>query len=255
MKQKISILGCGWLGMALAIELINKGYSVKGSTTSTHKIDQLKANQIEPFKIDTAARDDDYLGFLNSDILIIAITSKNMRDFEHLITQIESSKLQKVIFVSSTSVYPNTNGIVNEDSPVNYSSLSEIENLFKSNNTFQCTIIRFGGLFGYNRKPGNFFKTGKQIGNPDGFINFIHRDDCIGIIQRIIETNTWSTTFNAVADSHPSRREFYTQEFNKIGRPDPIFNEKSLNEFKIVSSDKLKSLLGYQFKHSDLTRL
>ena len=38
----ISLLGCGYLGFPLAIELIKKGYYVKGSTTTPTKLQQLK---------------------------------------------------------------------------------------------------------------------------------------------------------------------------------------------------------------------
>ena len=36
--MKISILGCGWLGFPLAKSLVEKGFSVKGSTTSENKL-------------------------------------------------------------------------------------------------------------------------------------------------------------------------------------------------------------------------
>ena len=55
MKQKISIIGCGWLGFPLAKALIDKGYSVKGSTTSEAKLSKLKAANIDDFLIQLTA--------------------------------------------------------------------------------------------------------------------------------------------------------------------------------------------------------
>ena len=254
MKREISILGCGWLGMALAFELINKGYNVKGSATTDNNFDKLKSKGVRPFTINIEQRENDISGFLLSDILIISITSKNIEGFKNLISQIENSEVKRVIFISSTSVYHNSNGIVIEESSIKKSPLTEIEHLFRASKIFQSTIIRFGGLFGYDRQPGNFIKVDKKIENPEGYINFIHRDDCNQIIGKIIETNTWNTTLNACADSHPKRREFYEKEFKKLGRLDPVFNEESLNEYKIVNSKKLKTLLDYKFKHSDLMK-
>lgn len=252
MKQRISILGCGWLGTALAFELIQKGYAVNGSTTSNIKFNLLKSNGVTPFKIDISNRHFYSSNFLFSEVLIIAIPSKNINDFKHLISQIEKSELKKVIFISSTSVYPNTNGIVTENTVTKSFSLSEIEQLFKINTVFKSTIIRFGGLFGYDRKPGNFIKVDKKIENPEGYINFIHRDDCIRIIEQVMISNTWNETLNACADTHPKRREFYKKEMLKIGRLEPIFNESSTNDYKIVSNEKLKTLLNYTFKYSNL---
>mgnify|MGYP000903857507 FL=1 len=98
----------------------------------------------------------------------------------------------------------------------------------------------------------NFIKVDKKIEDPEGYINFIHRDDCNQIIRKIIENNTWNKTLNACADSHPKRRDFYKKEFKKLGRTDPVFNEESLNTYKIVNSEKLKTLLDYKFKYTDL---
>jgi 3-hydroxyisobutyrate dehydrogenase-like beta-hydroxyacid dehydrogenase len=39
---KISILGCGWLGLPLAKAIVENGFSVKGSTTSTDKLTALE---------------------------------------------------------------------------------------------------------------------------------------------------------------------------------------------------------------------
>ena len=109
--KNISILGCGWLGEPLAISLLESGYSVKGSTTTESKLATLEASQIEAYLIDIAEFED-YDAFLNTDILIIAITSKDIDGFESLIAQIEDSSIQKVIFISSTSVYPNSNALL-----------------------------------------------------------------------------------------------------------------------------------------------
>ena len=40
----------------------------------------------------------------------------------------------------------------------------------------------------------------------------IHLEDCIGIIQKIIESNIWEETFNAAAPFHPIRKAYYTQK-------------------------------------------
>lgn len=159
------------------------------------------------------------------------------------------STIKEVIFISSTSVYPLNNNIVTEQTPVKDTPLAKIEQLFLANQTFSTTILRFGGLYGYDRKPGHFFKTNKLIKQPEGFINFIHRDDCINILKQLIEKGVTQNVFNACSDSHPSRREFYTHAFKKVGRQTPIFDEDTKLEYKIINSEKLKRFLNYTFKH------
>jgi hypothetical protein len=252
MKPTISILGCGWLGLPLAKELISKSFSVKGSSTSESKINTLEASGIDAFLIDIGKRNYDSSEFLNSDILIIDIPPQAVDDYVHLTKKIEASKISYLIFISSTSVYPMINDRANEKTPVKDNKLTQTEDVFRRNENFQTTIIRFAGLLGYDRKPGNFFRNGKIIDNPEGVVNFIHRDDCIRIITEIIEQGVWNETFNACADTHPTRREFYTKEFLKAGREKPVFNEDADNSYKIISNEKLKSKLNYTFKYPDL---
>ena len=251
MKPSISILGCGWLGTPLANELIKAGFSVKGSTTSPDKLKGLANLGLHPYLIDLDNRDD-RTDFLNSDILIIAIPHKNIDNFKFLFAQIKNSTISRVIFISSTSVYPNTNGVVTEESQTLPTPLANIESTLSNIPNIQTTIIRFAGLFGGERKPGHFFQDDSLIKNPDGYINLIHLDDCIQIIKTLIEKNIWNQIFNACADTHPSRREYYTQEMQKEGRKPPVFDNTMPSEYKIVSNDKLKKHLNYQFKHPDL---
>tara|TARA_B100000767_G_scaffold41022_1_gene34755 strand:+ start:2508 stop:3275 length:768 start_codon:yes stop_codon:yes gene_type:complete len=253
-KNNISILGCGWLGLSLALKLRSKGYSIKGSTTSKIKIAKLESNGLQPFIIDLSNRESEFKNFLNSEVLIIAIPSKNIAGFKNLIFHIENSKIKNILFISSTSVYPNSNSIITEENLIHKTPLYEIEMLFKTNTNFKSTILRFGGLIGYDRKPGNFFKNGKIINHPDAFVNLIHRDDCIQIIKEIIAKNIWSKTLNACTDTHPKKRDFYTKEFRKEGRNNPIFNELASNEYKIINSDQLKKILNYNFIYSDLMK-
>ncbi len=252
MKQEISILGCGWLGMSLASNLAQRSFVVKGSTTSNNKLEKLKSEGVIPFLIKLNCLENNISNFLTSEILIISIPSKNIDNFKNLIYQIETSKVKKVLFVSSISVYNNSNQIVTEETPIKKSHLNSIEQLFTKNAKFESTIIRFGGLFGYDRKPGNFVIENKKVENPEGYVNLIHRDDCIRIIEQIIINDIWGETVNACTDTHPTRRDFYSKETLKLGRKVPIFNENSLNEYKIIGNDKLKSILDFSFKYSDL---
>lgn len=254
-NKNISILGCGWLGLPLAIHLIKKGYTLAGSTTSPSKLAQLESHNIQPYLIDINNLDAQLSDFLSCHTLIVAITSKNVEAVKELIQHMEQSPVQNVLFVSSTSVYPNTNGVVTEETTTIASPLTAIEQLFTINTNFKTTVLRFGGLFGYDRKPGNFFKSDKPIDNPEGYINFIHRDDCIGIIEEIIQQNAWNEILNACADEHPTRRAFYTREFQKVGKSNPVFNEFAQNQYKIIDSQKMKSLLNYEFKYGELMKV
>ena len=252
--KNVSILGCGWLGTSLGISLIDEGYSVKGSTTKTEKLTLLEANDIEPFIIDITSFEE-FDDFLQTDILIISITSKDIDAFENLIDQIQNSSIQKVIFISSTSVYPRSNKVMTEEDVVLKTPLTTIENLFRENSFFETTILRFAGLFGDERHPSNWFKNGRKIPQPRGFVNMIHKEDCIEIIHEIIDQNCWNETFNACSNHHPTRRDFYTIAKLNAQCELPEFEENEEYEWKIISSKKVQAVLDYTFIHDRLLEI
>ena len=190
-------------------------------------------------------------------ILIINITSKNSDSFSDLISEIEESSIEKVIFISSTSVYQNSNGLVSEaDGTEDVNNvLFNIENLFRKNSHFQTTIVRLSGLIGYQRHPGRFFKHGKKIQQAEAPVNLIHRDDCIAIINEIIVQDIWGETFNACADTHPTKREFYSHARRLLGLEAPEFASAEQQQYKIIDNSKVKKRLNYTFKHPDVMNI
>lgn len=260
---KISILGCGWLGLPLAKVLVDKGNSVKGSTTSLEKIAVLQQSEIEPFVISLSFNEiqGNVSSFLeNSEVLLIDIPPKlrgNIKEnfvgkISTLIPFIEKSSIKKVIFVSSTSVYADENVLINEESiaqPETESGkqLLLAEQLLQSNPNFKTTIVRFGGLIGEDRHPIRSLSGRENIENPEAPINLIHQADCIGIILKIIETKCWGETFNAVAPFHPSRKEYYTQKAVAMNLALPKFNHTRPSIGKTILSDKVEQILKYEF--------
>lgn len=248
--KNVSILGCGWLGKALAISLLEKGYSVKGSTTTSTKLDELSDVGILPFLVDIENLESSS-DFFSSDVLVIAITSKNVEAFRNLIQVVEQTIIQKVIFISSTSVYPNLNRVLTENDRLVDSPLVDIESVIRSSNSLDWNIVRFAGLLGYERHPSNWFRN-KAIPQPNGFVNMIHRDDCIAIIEKLIAMEYPNEVFNACSNHHPTRRSFYTYaKLSKAMNP-PTFVEDGEESWKIISSDKLQHQLEYTFKYDDL---
>lgn len=252
--KTVSILGCGWLGKPLAKSFVNKGYNVKGSTTSVEKLELLEKDGISPFLIDISL-DINIVEFLKTDVLIIPITNKNPQDFERLISKIEKSPVKKVIFISTTSVYPRINKVMTEESKTIETPHKQIEDLFRQNINFKTTIIRFAGLFGGDRHPANWFRNGRKIPQPNGFVNMIHREDCIAIIEKIIEKNLFGEIYNACANHHPTRIEFYTKARMRKGFEMPVFKLNEDLEWKIISSDKVQKALHYKFIYDDLLKI
>lgn len=260
---QISILGCGWLGLPLAKSLLQNGFSIKGSTTSLEKISLLESNGIIPFlvrleELQISASVVDFLA--DSQILIINIPPKlrggSTENFVAKITTllpfVENSTVEKVLFVSSTSVYGEDNEFVTEASVLNPDTeggrqLAIVENVLQKNSRFQSTILRFGGLISDDRNPVWFLSGRENIENPDAPINLIHQDDCIGIIEKIIALNSWDETYNAVAPFHPTRQEYYTQKASELNLALPKFAALNTIVGKTILNNKLIEALDYSF--------
>jgi nucleoside-diphosphate-sugar epimerase len=274
-REKISILGCGWLGLPLAKSLLLKGYEVKGSTTSESKLDVLKNAGILPFQIQLEAHQiigsiEDFLKEI--DVLIIDIPPGLRREISSLeemtfvnkirtlVPFIEKSGIKKVIFVSSTSVYGDGFPIVeiseeNKPNPDTESGkqLAIAETLLQSNLNFKTTVIRFGGLLGDDRHPAKFLAGKTNVENPDAPVNMIQREDCIGIIEKALDFARddnweWNQTFNAVAPQHPTRKAYYQNKALIFNLPLPTFAEDSESKGKMISSKKVETILGYSFQ-------
>lgn len=260
--KTISILGCGWLGLPLAENLIQQGYDVKGSTTSDLKLSLLKEKSIEPYKIllNPQLIDDNVEKFFDCEFLIINIppfrrddiVEFHFQQIESIVKQIEKSNCHKVIFISSTSVYGNKNNEVDEDSKTFPETLAGealviVENYLRTRNSFDTTIIRFAGLIGPNRNPAKYALSKNVIEFADTPLNLIHLDDCIGIIKTVIEKNIVNEIINGVCEYHPTRREFYSATAEKLSLPKPEFSDGK-EPYKIVKSKKISSLLNYPLK-------
>lgn len=252
--KRISILGSGWLGRPLAAHLQSLGYQVRVSTTRASRYSELVAGGLDADVIDITRPDEDLTTFLEADLLICAITSKDQAGFSRLVRAVEASTVRQVLFISSTSVYPDHAGIVREgDGKESESSpLYRIEKLFQASEVFATTVLRFGGLFGPGRHPGLFFRRGGVVLDPDAPVNLIHLEDCIGIINAIIRTGAWGEVFNACAETHPTKREFYSHATRLAEMECPGFRVTEKQDYKVIDSRKLRTRLGYELIHPDL---
>lgn len=267
-KNTISIMGCGWLGLPLAEQLLKAGYTVKGSTTTPAKIPLLQSAGIIPHLLNLQEEQPDTKqlhDFLQSKILVLNIPPHLRSDGGesylqqmHLLRKaLASSPVNRVLFISSTSVYLDLNRVVTEEDitftreqqPENM--LLQAEKLFQEGDGWMTTVLRFGGLVGENRKPGRFLAGKKNVPNGDAPVNLIHLEDCVHIMRRIIEQEVWGQVYHACADQHPLRREFYTQAAKSLGLPPPTFNDMPETHFKLINSQKIKDALSYTFLHPD----
>jgi len=268
--MKISILGCGWLGLPLGSALAAKGHEVKGSVTSEAKFAKLSAAGITPFLIQMVPEPEpqatDLKVFLDADVLIVAIPPKQRSDMSEtfhaaqmqaLVKRILPLPLREVIFISSTSVYPDYNRIVTESDEIlhnvdQHNAVALAENVWRNVQPLNVTVLRCGGLMGYDRIPAKYVQGKKGLDNGEVRVNYIHRDDVIGIIEEVIAQKKWNRVFNVVAPGHPLRKEVFLKSAERCGFVPPTFKSPAApHNFKVVSAEKVIMELGYKFKYPD----
>lgn len=262
-KVVISLLGCGWLGFPLAKDLISSGFCVRASTTSPSKLEVFQKEGIDPYLVQfsRAVQIPDLKKFFKAETLIITIPPgrRDPRGYENyhrmvdfVINELPFSTISKVILLSSSSVYGETNAEVDEFSGIfpdteSGKLLAETEErLVKANVKVIC--LRLAGLIGPERMPGKFFAGKTMVPNGLAPVNLVHRRDAIGIIHRLIQHEHAFGIFNGCAPIHPTREEFYTLAARLEGLEEPSFLPEKTS-WKVISSARVKLELDYEFEY------
>lgn len=271
MAKRISILGCGWLGLPLGRHLARAGWAVLGSTTQPEGVPALKAAGIQPFVLRLDPREGvvgesaDPRAFFDTEVLFLNIPpGRRQPDVEERFPRqvaaaadaTEEAGTPWLVFASSTSVYPSLNRTVREADAggpglsASGRALVAAEGDLNGRAALATTVLRFGGLYGYDRQPGRFLAGRSGVSGPEAPVNLIHRDDCVGIVEAVLSGQARGETFNAVADEHPTRRALYVAKAREGGFEPPSFSDEPA-DWKRVSNEHLKRTLGYRFIHPD----
>ena len=268
--KSIAVVGCGWLGMPLAIELQNSGFKVYGTLRDLSKIQEFKNSAIKFYQLELGPekniipeQDSD---FWHSDLFIITIPPSNAeyycKGISVLLDALEKQQRKiAIIYTSSTGVYGKAKGLIDETALPNpdragAKAVYECEQLLLGKkDLFDICILRLAGLAGPGRAPGRFFAAKKNLNSGSTPINMVHLDDCIAVIKLLIEKNIKEGIFNVCADLHPTHREFYPSQANLMGLEAPEYAEDSPDaDLKIIDNRLLKNKIGYQYLHPDPMR-
>jgi len=270
-KKSIGIVGCGWLGKALANVLVQQNYAVTVSTQHEEKISALAVlgAQVELFSLsENAPSSQDFQSPLfQQSCLIIAIPPgirQGKADYpdkiKHLITLAQAGGVKQIIMISSTAIYNGLTGDVDESATIDLSSTktrimyaAEEEALSFNGNTI---ILRLSGLVGPDRHPGKFLRSGRMLAEPEAITNLIHQKDAVGLLLGLVKGPEHTNIYNGASHTHISKRQYYEQAALSIGAPVPTFKELAVDESapasKKIMSTKIRQRLDYTFSYDDL---
>ena len=264
MGKTISIIGCGWLGLPLAIRMMSDNWIVKGTTTSPDKLDALEQHGISPslLKLEGDQLTVSDQSIFDCDIAYINIPPRRRieqvetrypMEIDTLLSKL--SKKTRIIFVSSTGVYPDNQQEQAEELEPTTSKPSGIALLAAESHVrkgyVKWVILRLSGLAGPKREPGRWFSGKEDIPNGLNPVNMVHLDDCIALSQVIITSDHINRKiYNVCADMHPTKIDFYNAQCEKLAIAKPKFRQE-LGPHKVVKNDLVKKDLGYRFIYPD----
>lgn len=256
--KSLSILGCGWLGWPLALKAVSKGISTIGTTRSEEKKALFQQNGVLHQRFDTSFFSKDEITRLaQSDVMVVSfppgLKSANPGTYIHQVEKLMLALLDfphlKVVWVSSTSVYPNTSHHWKETDTIQEpNEILEAEQIIQSQLNQRVTILRMAGLAGSNRLLARHFAGKKEVPNGNSPVNLVHQEDAVEAVWFVCQLNLWGEILNVSSPIHPTRAELYGFESQKYGLEKPHFVCLPTDPQKIVDSHMLISKFGFTFR-------
>ncbi len=260
MNRTIGVLGCGWLGLPLALELLATGNRVRGSSTRPEKVSALAARGIEAFQLELGAKGfrGDIAGFLQGlDVLVFNIPPGLRRNpdndyvgrIDHLMQAIRQAALPRLIYVSSTSVYGRFQGVVDEtvlpvpDTESGRQLLEAEARVWYDHVSRSTLIVRPGGLLGPDRHPATMLSGRTGLTGGSDPVNLIRLHEVVHLLRLALERSDWEGLVNAVHPEHPEKSVFYRREATRLGLEPPSYsNETTEGQAKTVVSRYAREL-------------
>ncbi len=263
------IVGAGWLGQPLAHSLLKHNHSVWVTKTSSQGVEEIQLTGLKALELQLPLLPSEQQTFtkLISDSKITTLIGcfppgfragngdRYARQWASLIRAVQHSSVNKVIMVSSTTVYPDVDSCLTElDASLALASdnacfsdnarvmLKAEQSLIDSGLNY--VIIRCAGLFGPQRHPARFVNKLKTVSTVAP-ANMLHLHDAIGIIE-FSHAQLSNQIINAASPTFISKADFYQAAIDSAEDDSLTLPEKSDKAGKQISAQKVSSL-GYKF--------
>lgn len=271
--MRVAILGCGYVGTAVARYWQHQGdIEVTATTTTPARVLSLEAIAQRV----AIAKGNDAEGLKsvlqNQDAVLLTIGARGgsyeetyLQTAQNLVALLpELPSIRQIIYTSSYAVYGDRGGEwVDESSPVapaneNGQILAQTEQvlLAASRENLQVCILRLGGIYGKGRELVRIYGRAAgttRPGNGKDASNWIHLEDIVGAIDFVLQ-HQLQGIYNLVDDSHFTTGELLAGVLEKHGLPPVVWDasQPSLRPYNAkVANQKIKDA-GYPFKRPQI---
>jgi nucleoside-diphosphate-sugar epimerase len=268
--MNITIIGCGYVGSAVAKYWQQKMTLIVAATTTTpERVHELE--NITQKVILVRGNEEETLHNLlkNQDCVLLSIAPGRGSSYEEtylqtantLIRALKNTSVKQLIYTSTCSVYGDQNGmLVDEETPTNPINsngeiLKQTEQTLLSaiNQNLHICILRLGGIYGPERELVKIYsRIAGQIrpGTGDEPSNWIHLDDIVGAIE-LARTQHLSGIYNVVDEENLLNRDVIARVCETHNLPPVTWDssqQSKRNYDARISNQKLKDA-GYKFTH------
>ena len=254
MSSTLTILGCGYIGSALAEVALEKKWTVSALTRNEEagrKLESMGVQNVVVSRLDS----DEWHSYLdpNQDFVVNCVgafspsldgyATSYIEGQKSAMKWIEAGKVNSYLFTSSCSVYPQTGRKLVEET-VSCAGVSEKGGLLLAaeglsfpppRSIARSFILRLGGIYGPGRHLlANKVKNGLAMeGNADRILNLIHRDDSVSAILACLlaDESNLGRLYNLTDSSPSSRGEIVEWLANKFGVP-PLHSPKTIRRIR-----------------------
>lgn len=252
LPDSVMIFGCGYVGSALAEALIARGVRVGALTRNSEKaarLRQMGLSEVVEAQLESedwhAALCGDYAAVVNCVSSagggLAGYRQSYLQGQASILKWAQSQSIQRYIYTSSTSVYPQDGGVIVDESastegaPETGQVLLEAERLLGESEALGAWyVLRLAGIYG----PGRHYlldllRRGDSTipGAGDYTLNLIYREDIVGAILRILsaEQALPSGAYNLADDAAPSKAELVSWLSAQLGLEAPTFDPDTVS--------------------------
>jgi nucleoside-diphosphate-sugar epimerase len=279
--KSLAVFGAGYVGFALAHRARSLGLVVHALTRNTDTATLLRESEIPTVVADLSSHDW-HERMPPADFVVNCVSSSGggaagyehsyVRGTESIVDWLKThQKTDTLVYTSSTSVYPQSGGVVDEFSPVEPAEgtariLLEAENRVRSAFALHACrrafVLRLAGIYG----PGRHHLLDQLRdgvaplpGKGDHQLNLIHRDDIVSAILAALQAPTANEmdTLNVCDDGPAPKCEVVAWLAQRIGVPYPSFSgetvprRRSNPANRVISNAKIKKVLGWSPQYPD----
>ncbi|MCC6231311.1 MAG: NAD-dependent epimerase/dehydratase family protein [Verrucomicrobiales bacterium] len=240
--MRVLILGCGYVGFPLAVQLIDQGHEVIGLRRTSAGADVLAAAGVEVVMADLAhaeftlpAGKFDWVVFAaaaGSGADEAACRALHVEGLRRVLDLLSRERPAKFVHLSSIGVYGQRGGVLVKETTATEPRTVfdrvqlESEGLVRAaaNAGLPSVILRVAGVYGPDRMPrlDRFLRNEVRIeGQGTRHLNMVHRDDVVASILAALKNGRAGECYNVVDQEPVTETHFYSWLAEAVGMSMP----------------------------------